>query len=195
MLQITKTGVRKTLTNSSPFKENLKENNYIKLKNFIDAELLSVVQNEIRKSEFRYRKHTNIGSELCMVPSPMLGALHFWVNNRTVLESVGNLLDVKVERFLGRVYKLTSKKGHYDSWHTDCNGSRCIGMSVNLSFNAYTGGVLQIRQSDTKNIIARVVNSGQGDAILFRISDLLEHRVTTVTGDMPRLAFAGWFCL
>jgi hypothetical protein len=38
-----------------------------------------------------------------------------------------------------------------------------------------------------------VNNTGFGDAILFRISKDLEHRVTEVVGEVAKTAYAGWF--
>jgi hypothetical protein len=38
-----------------------------------------------------------------------------------------------------------------------------------------------------------VANTGAGDAVLFRIAERLEHRVTSLRGDVPRTAYAGWF--
>jgi len=42
-------------------------------------------------------------------------------------------------------------------------------------------------------VTARVGGTSLGDAVIFRIADHLRHRVSPVEGDVPRVAFAGWF--
>jgi hypothetical protein len=66
-------------------------------------------------------------------------------------------------------------------------------MSLNLSLKAYAGGALQMKLRDSDEIIQEIHNVGFGDALLFRISKQLIHRVQEVTGDIPKTAFAGWF--
>jgi hypothetical protein len=66
-------------------------------------------------------------------------------------------------------------------------------MSVNLGRQIYSGGVLQIRESESGRIVHEVANTGFGDAVVFRLSHGLKHRVTDVQGGVPREAFAGWF--
>ena len=95
--------------------------------------------------------------------------------------------------FRGRVYRMLPNAGHYDSWHNDLGDERLITLSVNLSPEPYSGGILQIRHRPSNRIVYEVANTGLGDAILFRISPDLEHRVTEVTGSVPKTAFAGWF--
>jgi hypothetical protein len=46
---------------------------------------------------------------------------------------------------------------------------------------------------ESGTVLSEMVNTGQGDAILFRISHNLKHMVTAVTGSEPKTAFAGWF--
>ena len=94
---------------------------------------------------------------------------------------------------MGRVYRMIPGSGHYDSWHSDMIGHRMIGMSINLSPEPYSGGVFQLRERDSEQILYEVANTGLGDAILFRLADHLQHRITDVDGTIPKTAFAGWF--
>jgi hypothetical protein len=66
-------------------------------------------------------------------------------------------------------------------------------LSINLSKEIYSGGILQIREWESQRIIQEAANVGFGDGILFRLADSLEHRVTDVEGRVPKTAFAGWF--
>ena len=83
--------------------------------------------------------------------------------------------------------------GHYDSWHDDLIEHRIIAMSINLSTEIYSGGLLQIRNRNSEEIIQEVANVGFGDAIVFRLANSLQHRITNVEGIVPKTAFAGWF--
>lgn len=53
--------------------------------------------------------------------------------------------------------------------------------------------MLQIAERDSKRILAEVANTGYGDAVIFEISEDLEHRVTEVEPGPDKTAFAGWF--
>ena len=66
-------------------------------------------------------------------------------------------------------------------------------MSINLSSEIYSGGVLQIRDCPSQRIVHEVANVGFGDGVVFRLNDSLEHRITDVEGSVPKTAFAGWF--
>jgi hypothetical protein len=52
---------------------------------------------------------------------------------------------------------------------------------------------LQIRE-DSGDVREEVPNPGLGDAIVFRVAEHLQHRLTPVVGKAPRTAVAGWFC-
>ena len=66
-------------------------------------------------------------------------------------------------------------------------------MSVNLSPKPYAGGILQLREARSEEILAEIANTGLGDALFFRISPELKHRVSPVEGIVPKTAYAGWF--
>jgi len=88
--------------------------------------------------------------------------------------------------------------GNHESWHGDDDAdaalnNRMVTLSVNLSSGTYDGGVLELRRRGSDRLLHRVANTGPGDAILFRIDDALEHRVTDVAGAVPKMAWAGWF--
>jgi hypothetical protein len=73
------------------------------------------------------------------------------------------------------------------------NGTRLVALSVNLNTAPYEGGVLSIREAATERILCELTNSGFGDAILFRIDERLQHRVSDVEGTVAKTALAGWF--
>jgi 2-oxoglutarate-Fe(II)-dependent oxygenase superfamily protein len=95
--------------------------------------------------------------------------------------------------FDGRVYAFHSGSNHYDRWHSDASDGRQIGISVNLSECEFQGGIFQLRRGAFDVVHWSIANTGPGDAILFRVRDDLFHRVTAVTGPVPRIVYAGWF--
>ena len=73
--------------------------------------------------------------------------------------------------FGGRVHQMMSGCGHYDSWHNDWAEDRMLAMSINLSTEIYAGGLLQIRDRRSKQVVHEVSNVGFGDDIVFRLAD------------------------
>ena len=92
-----------------------------------------------------------------------------------------------------RIYRMDPDAGHSDTWHGDNDGRRLLALSVNLGSAPFDGGELEIRDKHTEGVVHRVANTGEGDAILFRIAPELQHRVREVTGNVSKFAIAGWF--
>ena len=121
-------------------------------------------------------------------------ALSFFPNSPAFLRLIEQIIGhPRIGEFRGRVYRMTSSDGHYDLWHDDCVNQRVATMSINLSREVYSGGALQMRYAGSGEILHEVRNTGLGDALLFRISGNLIHRVQGVIGEVPKTAFAGWF--
>jgi hypothetical protein len=53
--------------------------------------------------------------------------------------------------------------------------------------------LLSIREAKTRRMLCELPNPVFGDAILFRVDERLEHRVSNVEGAVPKIAFSGWF--
>jgi hypothetical protein len=166
----------------------------IQLPSLLEADVLGFIQQQIHQAGFFDKTHKNIGTELCMTANAGLNLLYFLSNDGRFFQLVRQLTGCDhIGAFTGRVYRMVPGTGHYDSWHSDCVAHRMIGMSVNLSLAIYTGGVFQLRARHSTEILTEAPNTGPGDAILFRIADHLEHQVTSVSGTIPKTAFAGWF--
>ena len=120
--------------------------------------------------------------------------LMFFPNNPASLRLVEQITgQPRIGVFSGRVYRMTSSGGHYHASHNDFSEGRVATMSVNLSRQPFDGGALQLKRSDSDEILQDLRNTGFGDALLFPISRDLVHRVEGVKGDVPKTAFAGWF--
>jgi hypothetical protein len=98
-----------------------------------------------------------------------------------------------ITRFEGRVYRMVPGTDHHDSWHDDAGEGRLVGMSLNLGPRPYMGGCFQLREKSERAVPRELPNIIPGNAILFRISPTLAHRVTPVEGIEAKTAFAGWF--
>ena len=165
----------------------------IRLPGLLDPQSFQYIQRQFGEAVFADRVHDRIALELCMRENPALNLLNFLVNDGRLFRVIRDLTGCgRIGAFVGRVYRMASGAGHYDSWHTDCIHHRMIGMSVNLSPTAYAGGTFQLRERGSERIL-EAPNTGPGDAIVFRIATHIEHRVSDVEGDVPKTAYAGWF--
>jgi 2-oxoglutarate-Fe(II)-dependent oxygenase superfamily protein len=166
----------------------------IRLPGLLDPDLLSFIRHRLETAEFAERAHDDIGAELCLTHDVALDLLHFLANDKKLFELVQQLTGcARIGCFIGRIYRMVPGSGHYDSWHSDTRDNRLIGLSLNLGTQCYDGGVFQLRERHSTDILCEVANTGAGDAILFRIARGLMHQVTSVEGTTPKTAFAGWF--
>ncbi|WP_404369459.1 2OG-Fe(II) oxygenase [Sphingomonas sp. MMS24-J45] len=80
------------------------------------------------------------------------------------------------------------------SWHQDTHKpGRRLALVIDLSDDRYEGGMFELRDRQTKQMLIRHHHNQSGSALLFRISDALEHRVLPVTSGGPRRVFACGF--
>ena len=166
-----------------------------RLSGLLEPALLVEIRFHIERGEFREFAHGAIATEQRLEPGIGSGLLHFLVNDPRLFRLVQDVSGCTgIGAFAGRVYRRFPGDRHYDHWHSDTHDARrLIGMSVNLSADVYEGGVFEIRDVESERPIASLPNVGVGDAILFRLTDALEHRVSNVSGRFPKTAFAGWF--
>jgi hypothetical protein len=166
----------------------------LRLPQLIDASLLSLVFKSIAATEFYPRTWNGVGDELCMAEDSIASSLlHFATNTPSFFEFIRTMTGCpRIGSFMGRVYRFVPGQGHSD-WHNDCFKHRLIGMSLNLSAVAYSGGIFALRERGSEEVLCKIANTGPGDALIFRIAPHLQHRVTEVIGNAPKTAFAGWF--
>jgi hypothetical protein len=176
-------------------RQQFSDRHCVRLPALIEPSLLERIHVEVGRAAFRELAHGEIATELAMVqPSACVGLLHFLVNDSRMYRLIEDVSQCRpIRRFFGRIYRRLPNGSHHDSWHSDVHDERQIGMSVNLSTDIYEGGVFEIRDADSQTTLDSIANTGFGDAILFRISPSLEHRVTDIRGAFPKTAFAGWF--
>ena len=163
------------------------------LSGLLSPDFLQIVHRRLAEAAFDETTYTSVGSDQRMAPNAVLESLHLAANDPEFLRVISTLAGDNLTAFWGRIYRMLPGPGHATDWHDDLYADRHIGMSVNLSTSAYGGGVFELRRVGETDLLARIHNTGPGDAILFRLSPTLEHRVTAVEGAAPKTAFAGWF--
>ncbi|MGE0705631.1 MAG: PqqD family peptide modification chaperone [Vicinamibacterales bacterium] len=175
-------------------REQFARNHYVQLAQFIDARLLSAILDRVAEGEFIDRSHGHIGTEECLEPGLATSMLQLAFNDPALLAAIEEIAGCgPVRCFDGRVYRMTPGAGHYDSWHGDVGQDRQVAVSVNLSVEPYDGGQLEIRRVSETQASHTVSNQGLGNAVMFRVSPELRHRVGPVEGAHARMAYAGWF--
>ena len=80
-----------------------------------------------------------------------------------------------------------------DPWHGEIFGHRMLAISLDLSERPCPGGILEIRDRYSQQVLHRAVDTEPGDAMLIRLAPSVQHRVTPVEGDVARTVYAGWF--
>jgi hypothetical protein len=197
MLQLTSNGLilRGDLDS---LRDHFAANHYVVLEKLLEPALLAKVQRQMERAPWRSSPHGKsgkFGTELRLDDPETLHLLFFLLNSPKFLNVVRTITGYpQVSDFTGRVYRLTAGPQHQFSWHSDTKDrQRQVGISLNLSTDVFSGGTFELRDRLTLAPLARVNNTGFGDALLFRISDDLQHRVTEVVNAVTKTACAGWF--
>lgn len=166
----------------------------VKLVGFIGADLLELIFSHLHPEEFQAKEHKKFQSELMIGDNRAVRILHLFLNDNAVRQFMQDVTGCEPLRcFFGRFYRLLPNSGHYGDWHNDLVRGRRVGISVNFSQQSYEGGCFEMRHAKSQELIRVLPNVTLGDAILFKIDEALEHRVTEVTGTHPKTAFAGWY--
>jgi hypothetical protein len=174
-------------------RQEFDRNHCVLLPSFLSASLLAEIQAEVEKGEF-YVLETGISTELCMRATGVSALLDLLMNDPELFEFVRAITGCgTIGAFIGRVYRLLPEPAYEGDWHDDVHEGRMIAMSINLTPHPYRGGVLEIRDHGSDEILHRAKHEKPGDALLFRVDDRLQHRVSSVEGPTPRTAYAGWF--
>jgi len=194
-LQLTRSGSVTLDTDLDQLRREFQTHHCVKLEALLAPALLASIQRQIERGTFHEFAHGSLATELRLATGTGTGLLHLVVNDPTLFGLVERVSGcAHIRSFVGRVYRRASGRGHFDGWHGDqTDPGRLVGMSINLSTETYLGGVFEIRDVHTRRVLGSLANVGFGDAILFRLSDDLEHRVGDVRGAFPKTAFAGWF--
>jgi len=195
MLQITRSGVVFSGAESDleRARADFEQQDWFRLPAILDREMWETTQEQLGASNFE-EKTASLYRELNVSNSALPFALLLLLNNAQLFKIIEQITGCgHVGCFRGRIYRNLPGANHHVAWHTDLNETRLVALTINLNPEPYQGGVLTIREAKTGRILCELTNSGFGDAILFRIDERLEHRVSDVEGRVAKTALAGWF--
>jgi 2OG-Fe(II) oxygenase superfamily len=192
-IQLGRSGLTCDRGRIAELRDEFREKHCVRLPQLLEPSLVSYLQQRLKSGSWQTKVHAGIGEEYVLKDVPALNLLFFLANTADFRGLIEELTGCgPLRRFQGRVYRMIAGSGHYDSWHSDEHQSRLIGMSVNLSPD-YRGGLFLLRERQSGRRLREIANTGLGDALIFRISSELEHRISDVEGEEPKTAFAGWF--
>ena len=186
----------------SNYQDEFRNTHSFVIQNFFCTSLQELINPYLSQAEFVLSSHSGtedvlIAKEYAVTRESLIhNLLYFYLNKPEVLETVKKITQFdNIKSFMGRIYKFEADENCFDSWHRDISKKedRMVGISVNLSNSAYTGGEFTIRNKNTHKIYRKVKHDNWGGVHFFRIHPDLEHKVNKVTGTNPRIAYAGWF--
>jgi hypothetical protein len=195
MLQISRSGVVFSGSDAdiARARADFEKQDWLRLPAFLNRELLEIAESQLGASQFE-EKSASLYRELTVADNALPFALLLLLNNPRLFKLIEEITGcVHIGCFRGRIYRIVPGANHHVEWHTDLNGTRLVALSVNLTTEPYQGGVLSIRDAASEQVLCELTNSGFGDAILFRIDQRLQHRVSDVEGTIAKTALAGWF--
>ena len=199
MIQLTRGGVKIDLPadRAGQLRAEFASRHVLRLPAFLDAALAASIESRLSSAAFRARVEDGLEIEGTLDDPALTSLFRFVLNDPALFDVVDALTSCgPIGCFTGRVYRrrASTRPGEqYYPWHNDVADHRMIGLSINLGRDVFAGGVLQVRDANTHAPIAEIANTVFGDAVLFRISDALQHQVTPVEGAAVRTVMAGWF--
>lgn len=192
MILVTKTGALADPAAVARLRGEFDRQDWVRLPRLLEPALLDSVLDGLDRASWAAFSH-GFATELQLADGPVWQMLTFLFNSAGLLQTAHAITGCgPFTWFDGRVYRMAAEQGHYDDWHDDLGAGRRVAVSLNLSRRPYRGGHLALRHKGTGRVDV-VTNTGPGDAVMFRLSPDLVHRVAPVEGGEPRTAFAGWF--
>jgi hypothetical protein len=169
------------------------------LRNMLEAPLLEEIQQNIKHAQWQNGSaYAGKFGTLFTLDDPVaLNIIQLLLNGPEFLNVIRMITGCKeISEFRGgAIYRMAAGRQHQLSWHSDLvdKEDRRVGFSMNLSTGVFRGGTFELRNRLTMKGFAQVNNTGFGDAILFRISRDLQHRVIPIMEGVPKTACTGWF--
>ncbi|MEO9131885.1 MAG: 2OG-Fe(II) oxygenase [Sphingomonas sp.] len=93
----------------------------------------------------------------------------------------------------GRVVRAVANNHDQLVWHDDLDDPRRrLGITINLSEQRYEGGLFELRDKVTHDVLTTHLHLEPGTALVFDVAPDIEHRVLPVTAGGPRCVYTGW---
>src|ERR1043166_8694931 len=172
MIKLHKSGVSLSFSNENlnDVRQSFKLNHFIRFPDLVSPEILEELHSQILETSWEERIHDGIGVEVCLNDPGIAGLLNFLLNDQELFDLIEKITMCQpIGNFAGRVYRMASNSGHYDSWHTDFGDHRLLALSINLGKEIYEGGVLQLRKRQSTASPVEVSNTTFGDPVLFQL--------------------------
>ncbi len=188
--------------NLDKLKKIFEKEHVIVLQDLLAPSLRGFIEMQFQKADYLKKTHVGkenyiIGEEFVLNKQSMLYSMFLLLmNTNEYLDAIRYITGLdNIKSFSGRIYKLDASDDCFDNWHNDIvsKEGRLVGLSLNLSSNSYEGGHFMIKEKNQENIIKEISYKDWGSAHIFRIDKKLVHKVSKVTGEVPRIAYAGWF--
>lgn len=168
------------------------------LSGFLHAGALNNILRKLKEvrfeTKFEIDEQNKFGKTL-FVPqnNPVLFIFQLLLNNIELFSVLQNITGCdNIGNFVGRIHRSEEGGQHGIEWHGDNSDNRLLAMTLGLDTCDYSGGKLQMRETGSEKIIREFGHINAGDAVIFKISPGLQHRLTVLeTGQ--RTVGVGWF--
>src|SRR5437667_339893 len=142
-----------------PLADEFATRHCVRLEQFIAPPLLAQWLRQLDAAPFVRRAHGDGTIDLLLNAPDIDCAIEFAMNDAALLRTIHAVARCeRIGSFLANVHRTLPGADHADCWHNDVDGTRTVGISVNLSGGAYTGGVLQLADAQSRVILASVPN-------------------------------------
>lgn len=192
----TKTTLPRDPCHWEKLRETFRDCHVIAIPGFLDVGFVSLLRGFLEKSVFRAQPIVQLGERHVEAPPGIIGkALTAGLRRPNLLRFLEETTDCGVLGSVeGELATYTPQPRQALSWHDDRNDPRRrLAITINLGDAYYEGGTFELRKKHSGQLLCWHTHRAVGDALIFRVSDDLEHRVVPVLAGGPRHVYAGWF--
>ena len=115
MLRLARNGLTKTGSDAdmAAARQHFDERHWLRLRDFVDPDLLRALHRELDRADFYDRSHDGIGVELCLTSGPITASLELLANDPALLSAMNELTGCgPFGCFKGRVYRMMALDRH-----------------------------------------------------------------------------------
>jgi len=198
MIQIKRDG-KVMVDDLEDLRAEFRQKHCVLLEQLLAPDLLEFLTRQLAQAsfvtKFEQEDDEEFGKVLFVPESePVLFVLHLLLNNRSLFDTLQHITDcASIGNFSGRIHQSASGSDHQIDWHGDNADHRLLGLTLCLGDEDYTGGLFQLRDKQTQQVVCEVPRRPSGDAFVFEISPGLQHRLTMIKSGGRRTVGVGWF--
>lgn len=178
------------------YRDEFARNSCVFIPELIEKNFLKTFLPKIEKSIFNEKEEAGdykFGKVLFVpLTEPSVFILHVLLNDKVFFQALQQITHCPtIKDFVGRIHRSEGKQ-HEINWHGDNSDNRLLAISLGLGMDRYEGAQFQLREKESKKMLAEYGQLEAGDAILFKISPELEHRLAPIEKGR-RTVGVGWF--